>query len=523
MRSGIYILVIIFWSCVANAQQGSDWAGPDKLSCGEEGVSIGIGSDPCPDCCYNWTPAEGLSCTDCKNPVAKPQTKTKYTVTVVDQHLRWKETDDMVVDLTFGEMNFTPDHLEQGTEDLVTARLLKNLNNDPITWDFGSADLGCMIDPMGAFEASIRPGTQYGEVIITASNDNEPGCIVKKTLPINNGVKDVWAIDPDSPNRIAKNGQTLYVFGQEAVIIRAIPNEGGFANGNPDWKEDSHGSVTPTDGQETNIMSEGHTVLGNESDYIAGEDPDFMPQTKVIRKTNVTTEQDVIAGVTALMNLIKDKLKFKGSGSTDAPDIPCASPDPFKIDAATTSFKIKTTEVEKWNSPASATKFEAAFDATYGVTGKLYHPQFTRNVYIPGFGIDVCSQLYASAGSSVSVAFNLAKDPSKENDDWLPINIQGKFGIKLGSGFVLTVVSPLYAASGSAEFSISLESVAEYQAVDNKLVSYISISPATCAISSTVYKVTDIGQYKKVFVGPSAKIQIISGFKSDPVTIYDFN
>ena len=33
---------------------------------------------------YSWTPAEGLSCTDCPSPVATPSTTTTYTVTVTD-------------------------------------------------------------------------------------------------------------------------------------------------------------------------------------------------------------------------------------------------------------------------------------------------------------------------------------------------------------------------------------------------------------------------------------------------------
>ncbi len=35
---------------------------------------------------YTWSPAEGLSCTDCANPIATPNGSTTYTVTVVDEY-----------------------------------------------------------------------------------------------------------------------------------------------------------------------------------------------------------------------------------------------------------------------------------------------------------------------------------------------------------------------------------------------------------------------------------------------------
>jgi gliding motility-associated-like protein len=34
---------------------------------------------------YNWTPAQGLSCSDCPQPVAAPKFSTKYTVTATDE------------------------------------------------------------------------------------------------------------------------------------------------------------------------------------------------------------------------------------------------------------------------------------------------------------------------------------------------------------------------------------------------------------------------------------------------------
>ena len=53
------------------------FAGPDQLICGTQGTTLsGNGSGT-----YVWSPAAGLSCTNCQNPVATPASTTVYTVT----------------------------------------------------------------------------------------------------------------------------------------------------------------------------------------------------------------------------------------------------------------------------------------------------------------------------------------------------------------------------------------------------------------------------------------------------------
>ena len=115
------------------------------------------------------------------------------------------------------------------------------------------------------------------------------------------------------------------------------------------------------------------------------------------------------------------------------------------------------------------------------------------------------------------------EDPAQQDPDLHVENFQGKFGIKLFSGFELTAVTSGWAASGSAEFSVSVESVSEYQVADKKLVAYIEIKPATCTITSTVYKLSDNNQFKKVFSGPSVEVQMMAPYKSPPFTVYNFN
>jgi hypothetical protein len=58
-------------------------AGPDVTVPG--GTSVPLNANPSPDVIgITWTPAEGLSCTTCPNPIATPKKKTEYNVRVVN-------------------------------------------------------------------------------------------------------------------------------------------------------------------------------------------------------------------------------------------------------------------------------------------------------------------------------------------------------------------------------------------------------------------------------------------------------
>ena len=48
------------------------------------GLSVQLGDNGVTGATYSWSPATGLSCTDCPNPVASPSVTTTYTVTVSD-------------------------------------------------------------------------------------------------------------------------------------------------------------------------------------------------------------------------------------------------------------------------------------------------------------------------------------------------------------------------------------------------------------------------------------------------------
>lgn len=61
-------------------------AGADTAMCAGESVGLkGSGVDPTTGT-YQWSPAEGLSCTDCPEPVAAPQSTTTYRLTVTSEN-----------------------------------------------------------------------------------------------------------------------------------------------------------------------------------------------------------------------------------------------------------------------------------------------------------------------------------------------------------------------------------------------------------------------------------------------------
>lgn len=55
-------------------------SGGEVLGCLSSGIVLNAGGDP--SYLYHWSPAEGLSCTDCPSPLANPSQTTSYTVLV---------------------------------------------------------------------------------------------------------------------------------------------------------------------------------------------------------------------------------------------------------------------------------------------------------------------------------------------------------------------------------------------------------------------------------------------------------
>ena len=78
------MFLICLFSAEAYALEVS--AGPDKVICQEgETVLEGSASGSVNDSySFSWEPPEGLTCTDCPDPIADPTVTTEYTLTVED-------------------------------------------------------------------------------------------------------------------------------------------------------------------------------------------------------------------------------------------------------------------------------------------------------------------------------------------------------------------------------------------------------------------------------------------------------
>jgi hypothetical protein len=507
----IILNAFLFGTMLAHSQQ---WAGPDKEACGDLGVMIGS-SDPCEGCCYLWTPNTNLSCTDCKNPMANPLTTTEYSVVVTDHNLRKIGSDVVKVTTVFTEMLFTPDHLVQDdSEAKVTASILDKGNVDlpaEISWNIVPPFLGCMIEQNG-LNAEITPGPQFGKVIIKASNLNVPGCFVEEELPINKGVKDVLAVDLTAPSeRIAKNGETLYVLDDAAVHIEAIPNEGGYPEGLPDWQQDSYNSQTPPDEDWSVDMFEmlpENFIESRTSQYIAGELPEGNPKVTVVRKKQALLEETPInlLGIDTLDKLVKKYFKF-----LDEPEFPCGSPAPFNIAIDIVGAKIKASEVEGYNSPLLGTKKEVTFAAGLTASGRIYHPALTKTLAIKVFGgedVVLCTRLFAELLGTLEVNLPFIQSDSLQDNTWNVSDPSLTAGFGISVNLEVAFYPPGYmfdaSAKASSKFEITFTYVRSLQQIQYK----VKITPATATIKLNIKYESNPGKYEDLL--PKALTKYLS-------------
>ncbi len=510
------------------------WAGPDTVSCGNKGVIIGSPYD-CPDCCFSWTPTEGLDDPKAKNPRARPRKKTTYTVVVTDANLSMKITDEVVVDLSFGEMRFTPKFLEQGTDDVASVELKNNVGSFNTTWSFEGDSLGCIITPTGNVNiANVMAGDEYGKLLVKVARTSDTACYFIDTLPVNNGVKDLVIIDKNNPNRFARTGESLYLVGDTGAdviaILKAIPNEGGFKQGIPDYEDDSYGSSTPIDGDaEQEVQEQPFSIpnqVGNPSAYIAGDEPDYSPQVYVFRiigTEDTSPAQELISALygwwqefEALFNY--DDILLEPTGPGD-PDPPCPPVVPL-VSEGTFEASIKDTEVEKFGQPGLGKKTVIALDAGINVTGKIYHPGFTRHHVI--FGIGICTELSASASLVTTLHLAVTKDESLEDQTWnlndpqIEMAISGKAlakGTLLGgeTGFKLTL-------SGTA--STAVKGTIDYKVATRQFIAQAKVEPATIKVQAQIESKTNLGVFKPLFNLPSQSFVLFKGLVTDPLILY---
>lgn len=533
MSLRIVILNILHFLAICT--YGQQWAGPDKEACGDLGVMIGS-DDPCVGCCYLWTPATNLSCTDCKNPMANPLTTTEYAVVVTDHNLRKIGSDVVKVTTVFTEMHFTPDHLVQGdSEAKVTASILDKGNVDQpseISWNLVPPFLGCMLEQQG-LNAEITPGPQYGKVIVKATNLNVPGCYVEEELPVNKGVKDVVALDLTTPagtDRVAKTGETLYVLDDVGVQIEAIPNEGGKPEGLPDWQPDTYGSNVPPDGDWLEVMNEflpESFLESKTSDYIAGELPAGNPKVTVIRKkAAVLSEVPInVAGLDTLDKLLKKYFTF-----LDSPEFPCGSPAPFNIAIDFIGPKIKASQVEKYKSPLLGTKEEVTFSAGLTASGRIYHPALTKTLSIKVFGgedVVLCTRLFAELTGTLEVNLPFIKSDSLQDITWNVSDPSLTAGFGVSIDLQVAFHPPGYMFDASAKASSKLEVTFTYLREQQQIQYKVKIDPATATLKLNAKYESNPGKYEDILPKALTKylsntIKIFEPKEYGPWELYQF-
>ena len=520
------IVVLLFYVWISELSAQTTWAGPDTASCGNKGVMIGS-MDPCSSCCYSWTPVDGLSDPKIKNPIAKPRTKTTYTVVVTDENLSWKQTDAVEVDLDFGEIHFVPDHLEQGSTEIVLGRLLNNKYDSPTTWSFDGPDLDCMIEPSIGDEdlATFHAGDRYGKLRVKVTKDSDPACFFIETLPVNSGVKDLIVVDPQHTGRTASTGDTLYLVGHGDVQLIAVPNEGGFDEGIPDYKPDQHGSNLPEDGVRIQTVTDDTDIAGNVSDYIAGDLPYNEPQITVVRVTNSTNTTDLSGSFVNIVNWWENLFNFSfitdGYGPNQPYGSSCPPQSPPIAAAMALSVAKKETPVEKYNSPALGEKQEYVLDMGVTVTGRLYHPYFTRHAVIAGIGF--CRQLYCGMTYSNNFNIGVSKDESQANGDWKLDNPQVEFGLSGEVGFTAAIVSGTgYNLEGSGSATAGMKVVLGYDVGPKNLFGQFKLTPTTVKIEAKLVNETNMGETQPLFNLLSKEVLLFEGKDFPPIILYTF-
>jgi len=538
MNRSISFFILFFisiWNAVGQASV--DWAGPDKVACGEKGVQLGVMTS-CPDCCFSWSPTDGLDDATIQNPTARPKKETTYTVVVADKDLRWKKSDAVKVELYFGEILFIPDHLVQGTEEIVLAKLQKNVGNFSTTWSFQGENLGCTIDPTpGDYNrATLTAGDEYGKLQVKVQKNADPECYFLATLPVNNGVKDLRVIDLNTPNRFAETGQTLYLVSNTPVDWKArliaIPNEGGFANGNPIYKQDAYGSPLPLSGEDDQIVEDIATPSEKHSDYLAGDFSDYEPRIKVIRKIPVESPSMLPGLITALVQYWQD-IQFamdwsngdyqalgEAPGGPPADEPLCAAPDPFDL-SFNFNLVAKDIDVEKYGSPDLGVKKECGIDLGVTSFGRIFHPYFTRSLVVGGLGL--CTEVYVGYETSALLHLSLAKDESLQDQSWTTNNPQIELSLSGGAGFSATLLSGTgYNLTSSGSGSAAVKTFIEYQKDTKRIVTYGKLLPLTIKIEATVVSETNMGETIPIFNLFSKEIVLYEGFAFPPVTLYQF-
>ena len=199
---------------------------PDTAVCAGSPVQLlATGGD-----LYEWTPATGLSCTDCPNPIATPDVSTEYQVTIFGVCDNFSQF--VTVDL------FQSLDLQDATVCLGEENQLDAGPQDPnITYTWSpTADLSCSDCPNPIITANTVGSTDYSVTI------DAPGCTVIDTFTwtVVNSLAPEYTIADDTQLCLGENTNIGGPFSID-VTYSWTSDPQGFTNAT------SNPNITPTE------------------------------------------------------------------------------------------------------------------------------------------------------------------------------------------------------------------------------------------------------------------------------------
>ncbi len=136
---------------------------------------------------YNWSPATGLSCTNCANPVATPAATTTYTVEIIDPDLCGPVTREVTVTVDCDcDCDVTPDFMFTQEANCSIYTFMNNSSGNACTsiigasWDFGDGVTGTGSNITHTFPG---PGT-YNVCMSVGGFDGENCCSDSICYPV---------------------------------------------------------------------------------------------------------------------------------------------------------------------------------------------------------------------------------------------------------------------------------------------------------------------------------------------------